>query len=64
MKLSVSWTMTGTVDIDGKTIEEAMRNFNKEYATISIPEGTYVDDSFVLTTEDPEEMKEIMEYEV
>ena len=64
MKLSVSWTMTGTVDIDGKTIEEAMRNFNKEYATISIPEGTYVNDSFVLTTEDPEEMKEIMEGEL
>lgn len=64
MKLSVSWTMTGTVDVKGNTLEEAMRNFNKEYATISIPEGTYVDDSFVLTTEDPEEMKEIMEGEI
>lgn len=63
MKLSVSWTMTGTVDVKGKTIKEAMRNFNKEYATISIPEGTYVEDSFVLTTEDPEEMEEIMEGE-
>ena len=28
MKLSVSWTMTGTVDVKGNTIEEAMRNFN------------------------------------
>lgn len=64
MKLSVSWTMTGTIEIDGNTIKEAMRNFNKEYATIPIPEGTYVDDSFVLTTEDPEEMKEIMEGEI
>lgn len=64
MKLSVSWTMTGTVDVKGKTIKEAMRNFNKEYATIPIPEGTYVEDSFVLTTEDPEEMEEIMEGEL
>ena len=64
MKLSVSWVMTGIVDVKGNTIEEAIRNFNKEYATISIPEGTYVDDSFVLTTEDPEEMEEIMEDEL
>ena len=64
MKLSVSWTMTGTVDVKGNTIEEAMRNFNKEYANISIPEGTYVEDSFVLTTEVPEEMEEIMEGEL
>ena len=59
MKLAVTWQQCGYIDIpNAKTTEEAMEIFNKESDYIDLPsESEYVDGSFELSTDDPEEMK-------
>ena len=57
--------MCGEVDIpQAKTYEEAMKIFNETSDYIELPEkGKYVDGSFELSTEDPDEMKGMMTFE-
>lgn len=62
MKLPVVWTMAGYVDVDADTLEEAMDKFNREMDHIKLPQdGTYVDGSFALATDDVDEMRTIIE---
>ena len=62
MRLAVTWEMAGYVDVKANTLEEAMKKFNKESDYIKLPIGDYVDGSFRLTTEDVEEMDEIVNF--
>ena len=60
MKLAVTWEMVGYVDVKANTLEEAMEKFNEESDYIKLPNGDYVDGSFRLSTEDVDEMDEIV----
>ena len=60
MKLLVTWEMCGYVDVKAETLEEAMKKFNEENDYIELPDGTYVDGSFRLLTEDVDEMREFL----
>ena len=62
MKLAVTWEMTGYVDVKANTLEEAMKKFNEESDYIKLPNGDYVDGSFRLSTEDVDEMEEIVNF--
>lgn len=58
MKVAVTWSMCGFVDIDADTMEEAMKKFNKETDYIKLPtDGEYVDGSFELSSQDVGEME-------
>lgn len=59
MKVAVTWEVCGYVDIpEAKTVEEAMKIFNRESDYIELPtNGEYVDGSFQLSTDDVEEME-------
>lgn len=61
MRLAVSWEMCGYIDIEANTLEKAMKKFNEESDCIELPNGDYVDGSFVLSTNDVEEMKLLIE---
>lgn len=62
MKLAVTWEMAGYVDVKANTLEEAMEKFNEESDYIELPNGDYVDGSFRLSTEDVDEMDEIVNF--
>ena len=58
MKVAVTWSMCGFVDIDADTMEEAMKKFNEESDYIKLPtDGEYVDGSFELSSQDVGEME-------
>ena len=59
MKVAVTWQMYGYVDIPNVTsMESAMIYFNENSDYIKLPtDGEYVDGSFELSTEDPDEME-------
>jgi hypothetical protein len=58
MKVAVTWEMCGYVDIEAKTMEEAMKKFNESSDYIKLPtNGEYVDGSFQLSSDDIEEME-------
>ena len=59
MKLAVTWQMCGYVDIPNVTsIESAMIYFENNSDYIKLPtNGEYVDGSFEMSTNDPDEMK-------
>lgn len=58
MKVAVTWSMCGFVDIDANTMEEAMEKFNEESDYIKLPtDGEYVDGSFELSSQDVGEME-------
>ena len=58
MKVAVTWQMCGFVDIEAPTMEAAMEKFNEESEYIPLPQnGEYVDGSFELSSEEPEEMR-------
>lgn len=62
MKVAVTWEMCGYVDIpQANTVEEAMKIFNRESDYIKLPtNGEYVDGSFQLSTDDVEEMEDMV----
>jgi hypothetical protein len=50
--------MCGYIDIEANNMEEAMKKFYSESEYIKLPEdGTYVDGSFQLASDDVEEME-------
>lgn len=58
MKVAVTWEMCGYVDIEAKTMEEAMEKFEDEVDHVKLPEnGEYVAGSFQLSSDDVEEME-------
>lgn len=59
MKLAVTWQMCGYVDIPNVTsIESAMIYFENNSDFIKLPvNGEYVDGSFEMSTDDPDEME-------
>lgn len=59
MKVAVTWQMCGYVDIPNVTsMESAMIYFNENSDYIKLPtDGEYVDGSFELSTDDPDEME-------
>ena len=59
MKIAVTWQMCGYVDIPNVTsIESAMIYFENNSDYIKLPtKGEYVDGSFELSTNDPDEMR-------
>lgn len=62
MRVAVTWEMCGFVDIDAVSMEEAMKKFRKESDFIKFPkDGTYVDGSFQLSSDDVEEMEAMAE---
>lgn len=62
MLLEVTWEMSGTIDIQADTVEEALEKFYIKKDNIPLPEGTYVDDSFRLTTTDPSDIEDFNEW--
>ena len=58
MKVAVTWSMCGYVDIEANTMEEAMKKFNETSDGIDLPKNSeYVDGSFMLSSDDVEEME-------
>ena len=63
-KIPVTWECYGVVEVEGNTIEEALENFRKaeeEGEGCALPEGNYVDGSFRLSDDDPDELKNLIE---
>ncbi len=63
-KIPVTWECHGVVEVEGDTIEEALENFHKaeeEGEGCALPEGNYVDGSFRLSDDDPDELKHLIE---
>lgn len=58
--LAVTWEYSGYVRVKGTSLLDAMNNFNNNIDNYPIPTNTeeYVDDSYRLSTEDVEEMRE------
>lgn len=60
-KLPVTYEVCGWVDVPESTIEEAIDYFNENMETIKLPTDTeYVDGSFQLSTEEPEEIEAML----
>lgn len=58
MKVAVTWSMCGFVDINAPTMEAAMERFNEDCDHIPLPaDGEYVDGSFELSSDDIETVK-------
>lgn len=45
-KIPVSWELYGHIEIEAKSINDAIRIFDEQSDDISLPEGEYVDGSF------------------
>ena len=63
-KIPVTWECYGTVEVEGDTIEDALKEFNRieeETEGFSLPEGEYIDGSFRLSDDNPEELKSMIE---
>lgn len=62
-KIPVTWECYGVVEVEGETIEDAIEEFNRvedETEGFALPEGEYVDGSFRLSEDDPEELKALI----
>lgn len=58
MKLAVTWSMCGYVDVEADNISDAITYFNNNVDHIKLPaNGEYVDGSFELSTDDVDEME-------
>ena len=58
--IPVTWEMCGKVKVRAATIEEAMEIAKDEEGVIPLPDdGDYVDSSWHLSYEDPEEVREL-----
>lgn len=58
-RIAVTWEMCGYIEVEAESVEEAMNKVKENPDDFPLPYdgGDYVDGSFVLTTEDVEEMK-------
>lgn len=59
-KIPVTWEVYATVEIEATSLEEAVAIFKETEAEIPLPtDNDYVDDSFHMTTEDIDEIRNI-----
>ena len=57
VRLPVTWEVSGFVEVEADSIEEAVNIFNRDADYIKLPrDSEYVDASFCLSTEDPDEI--------
>lgn len=57
IRLPVTWEVSGFVEVEADSIEEAVKIFNRDADYIKLPrDSEYVDASFCLSTEDPDEI--------
>lgn len=57
VRLPVTWEVSGFVDVEADSIEDAIKIFNRDSDYIKLPrDSEYVDASFRLSTEDPDEI--------
>ena len=55
IKLPVTWEVCGFVEVEAKSIEEAIEIFERDIDHIPLPENCeYVDGSFGLTDDEPD----------
>ena len=54
IKLPVTWSVSGIVEIEAETIEEAINSFDATSDDIPLPKGDYVQTSFELISYDEE----------
>lgn len=60
-KLEVVYEMSGYIEVEANSLKEAMDEFNENIDDYPLPyDAGYVDGSFRLSTEDVEEMQEII----
>lgn len=57
-RIPVSWEMMGMVNVEANTLEEAMDIARDESSDIPLPEGDYVDGSWVLSEDDEDYIRE------
>lgn len=57
----VSWEMYAAITIEAPTLEEAMEIARDEEGVIPLPEGYYVDGSWRLNSDDPEEILDMQD---
>ena len=64
-KIPVTWQLCGTVEVEANTIEEAIEEFYRienSGEEFSLPaDNEYVDGSFQLSTDDIDELKELIQ---
>ena len=58
-KIPVTWEVCGVIEIDAQSIEDAINIFDQQSDDIPLPEGNYIDGSFVR-----EDSDFIMEYNI
>lgn len=57
IRLPVTWEVSGFVEMEADSIEDAVKIFNRDADYIKLPrDSEYVDASFCLSTEDPDEI--------
>lgn len=56
-KIPVAWEMSGVVEIEADTLEEAMEIVETDMS-IGLPEGEYIEGSFQLSTYDVDYIRE------
>lgn len=57
-RIAVTWEMSGYIEVESSSIEDAMNKFMENHDDFSLPiNGKYVDGSFWLSTEDVNEME-------
>ena len=52
VRIPVNWEMSGYVDFRCESIEEALEKYWEQKELLPLPQGTYLEDSFQLSTED------------
>lgn len=58
-KIPVAWELCGYVYVDAPTLAEAMKKVRTDNDDIPLPEGSYVDGSFVLSYDDETEIRSL-----
>ena len=57
-RIPVEWRSFGVVNVEADTLEEAIAKFDATINDISLPEGNYIDDSFIRCKESDESLLE------
>ncbi len=60
LKIPVTWKMYGYVEVEGDSIEEALKNFRRDEDEYDLPDGEYVDGSFTLSDDNEENLKRLI----
>jgi hypothetical protein len=62
-KVAVTWEMCGYVEVEADNLEQAMKKVKKDPEEFDFPDDAeYVDGSFVLSTDDVDEMAALCDF--